>query len=284
MRWTSVLLLLGLLSALNVVVVFAANEEGDDPSLRMEAVFKGLVRKEDGNEELSIEYSNRTRDNFAAILNNRQTKLLKRYCGALLAQFAVFAEEHGPAVGLSGNLTTYDIYDVGSAILSRYEDERNNIKAHSLAPVVLKCKTSVQERHGKKTPDRQWSLWIVACLINERRSESDRFSGSRLRQRWALSPEIEAALEDLDTVLRCPQEVTELALLQLEAEFRLDGVRKAHEAGFYSEDRLKQLLERNRVPNRARYLKTKASLLASRDAEEQRKVFEAVNRTETPKE
>ncbi len=267
-----------------ISIVFAANDEEEDPNLRMEAVFKGLVRKEDGNEELSIEYSNRTRDNFAAILNARQTKLLKRYCGALLAQFAVFAEEHGPPVGLSGNLTAYDIYDVGSAILSRYEDERNNIKAHSLAPVVLKCKTSVQERHGKKTPNRQWSLWTVACLINERRGEADRFSGSRLRQRWALSPEIEAALEDLDAILRCPQDVTELALLQLEAEFRIDGVRKAHEAGVYSEDRLKQLIERNRIPNRARYLKNKASLLVSRDAEEQRKVLETLNRTETPNE
>jgi hypothetical protein len=56
-------------------------------------------------------------------------------------------------------------------------------------------------------------------------------------------------------------------LLQLEAEFRLDGVRKAHEAGFYSEERLKQLFERNRVPNRAHYLKNKAALLAAKDSE-----------------
>jgi hypothetical protein len=172
--------LLFFIASMMMIIASSAAQE-DDPNLRMEAIFKGLVRREDGNEELSIEYSNRTKDNFAAILNARQTKLLKRYCGGLLAQFAVFAEEHGPSVGLSGNLSTYDIYDVGAAILSHYETDRESVKPIALAPLVLKCRASVQERHQQKTPNRQWDLWVVACIINERRTEADKSSGKKVR-------------------------------------------------------------------------------------------------------
>lgn len=73
-------------------------------------------------------------------------------------------------------------------------------------------------------------------------------SRADVRSLWHVSVTVDAALEHLHEILRCPQFISRLAHSRLKAEYLQDGVRKAHAAKAISEERMQHLLGKLRSP------------------------------------
>ena len=100
-------------------------------------------------------------------------------------------------------------------------------------------------------------------MASKQERERDTFSGDAVFQRWVGHIHANAALDALGQVLQCSQQMTRLALHQIDMEHRRDGLRKAHAAGQLSAAKLESALARTRVPRRVDYQR---ALLSAKNA------------------
>lgn len=251
------------------IVVAAASVEKRPPHLRegeaelfIEAVFNDIAlvndtaggQSGDGApamiEELKIDYSEETKKNIDHILDQRIRKLTTQYCGSFLLDLHWFAHEHGPLFGVTNEtVPNFDAYDVAQRIM--LEVENGEGRSDALDKTLAKCRETLLPNLAKGITKKQQTLWILGCVSDAKRAEAWLHTGKDVHRRWSFSAKVDTALDGVGSVLACPREMTKLALVQLDVEYKRDGVRKAHAAGALSKERMETILSKSPVPTRA---------------------------------
>ena len=210
----------------------------------MRAVFRDLVRSENGTEELRLEYADETRVNLDAIVRARIALLIGRYCGDTTNQLKLFGEEYAPVFGAND---TADAHEISYRIFVVFEGARSS------RPVIDAALTACHNDSdtlaaAEKTKSHYLSL--MGCVAAERRKEHTDEAAER---RWHVNVKANAALQALGDILKCPQEMARLALYQLDAEYKRDGIRGAEVAGKISLERRDAILAKIPIASRAQY-------------------------------
>lgn len=155
-------------------------------------------------------------------------------------------------------LPNFDVYDVAQRMLLTYENLRTDASSFKLVnKTLMDCKEMNLKKPG--IPNRQYALWTLGCLINAKKDDEDYISAPSKKERigrWFVSLNADAALEWLHKIIGCPRDMALLAMMQLDAEYRHDGVRKAHKAGKIEKERVELILSKNKIPTYSDYLKT----------------------------
>lgn len=87
----------------------------------------------------------------------------------------------------------------------------------------------------EETDGRMTSLWRLACMVNYRR---DKWTG----QRVLFDPETEDALDALEQIMQCPQQVVHLAAKQIEHEYLTTSVDRLIKQGLVPHDKKDEFL------------------------------------------
>jgi len=153
----------------------------------------------------------------------------------------------------------YDAYDVAQRVLMVLE----TIDGYPVvSESIIQCRASVQQQHPK-TAKRQHALWVLICMAGKEERERDTMTGDQVFRRWTSHINAKAAVDALAHVLSCSQQMTRLAMHQIDAEYRQDGLRKAHAAGKLSKKKLDAALVKTRTPLRVDFQR---ALLLARNA------------------
>jgi hypothetical protein len=210
---------------------------------RMEAVFLGVDKGDNGGtERLRLEYSNETRAHIQEILSARVNQLVAAYCQGSTS-VNNFAQEHAQKEG-------QDLYDVCADIVSLGDALAEGHRAKQAWSTGLReCREAV------KSDERQKSLALLLCLTGKMERERDGITGIESLTRWSVDARVDAALADLHATMACPQAMSKLAIYQLDVEYKRDGVRKAQEAGHFTEERASAVLKNNPIPSRGAHLR-----------------------------
>jgi hypothetical protein len=227
---------------LSIVLVALALVPGSQATLPVEAVFEEV-----SGDQVRMHKSNSTLAQWNAIIAERVSGLVTRYCPHLATDLGLFAAEHGAAFGITNETHPgFDPYDVAQRVLMTLE-------AVDGFPVVSKaidsCRQSVSHEH-RTTSKRQHALWILVCLGETEDKERDTLSGNEVFLRWTAHVNAKAAIDALTQMLKCMRQMSDLASYHAEMEYRADGLRKAHAAGQLSQERLDAVLARTRLPRR----------------------------------
>lgn len=220
----------------------------EDP-MEMEAQFISYNASAGPDTLPQMDFMQRTKRNYRRILNHNAFRLVHYYCGSLARDLVIFGQEHAEAFGVTNaTVPNFDVYDVAQRILLAFENLPQDHQAfRSVNHSLVQCKENTHaEREG--TPARQQSLWILGCITNTRDAELEVLSRSDVRALWHFNVAVDAALDHLHEILRCPQLMTPLAVVQMDAEYKRDGVKKAHTAGAMSQERMEYLLAKLRLP------------------------------------
>jgi hypothetical protein len=229
-------------------------------ALEVEAVFEDVVQGPDGGDQVHMHWSNNTLTQMPAIVTERVRHLSSIYCGHTATELALFAAEHGPAFGVNNETVPgFDAYDVAMRVLMVLETVD---RLPVLSEAALECHASVFKKQAA-TPKRQLPFLVLACMAERQEAERATMPGDEVFRRWTGHINANAALDALGQLLQCYQQMTRLAMHQLDLEYRRDGLRKAHAAGKLSADKLASALARTRVPTRVDYQR---ALLAMRNA------------------
>ena len=228
---------------------------------KVEAILDDFVPGggKDGGDQVRMRYTNETLANMPLIMAARVQDLVALYCGQLNADLALFAQEHGPAFGVTNvSHPKADAYDVAQRVLMVLE----TIDGYPVvSEAASQCREGVGKQHAK-TAKRQHALWIVVCMYERQEKERDTRTGDEVFRRWTLHINANAAMDALGQTLRCLQQVTRLAQHQIDAEYRRDGLAKAGAAGKLSKERLDAALAKVPLPRRVDYQRI---LLAARN-------------------
>lgn len=246
-----------LLFFLALAWAIATVAESKAPPIR--AVFKALVRHrhedKDDTEDLQLDYTEETKQKMPEIIKERVSELVSRYCGDVTGKLAVFSLEYAQLLGVVTemheqdpmNATLPDVYDVSLRILTIlkvYADKRPYIN-----DTLAKCADAA----SNVTEDRHKALWKVGCMTNIMRGQRANHTELRLYKEWDTGPVANEAFRALGEIMECPHEMSRLALVQLDAEYKRDGIRQAEIAGKMSKERMDKILESIRVPTYAEY-------------------------------
>ena len=141
---------------------------------KVEAILDDFVPGggKDGGDQVRMRYTNETLANMPLIMATRVQDLVALYCGQLNADLALFAQEHGPAFGVTNvSHPNGDAYDVAQRVLMVLETIDG-------FPVVSEaaahCREGVGKQHAR-TAKRQHALWIVVCMYERQERVGDRF-------------------------------------------------------------------------------------------------------------
>lgn len=197
-----------------------------------------------------MHYANSTLDNMPAIVAERMRQLSALYCPPLTRDLAVFAVEHGPAFGVTNETHPgMDPHDVTQRVLMTLEA----VDGFPLvSDALVECRRRVQQQH-KATSKRQHAMWILVCLAAAEAKERDTLPGNEVFKRWTSHVNAKAAVDALAHIVQCSQQMTRLAMLQIDMEYKSDGLRKAHAAGQLSAERLNAALIKTRTPRNVDY-------------------------------
>jgi len=219
---------------------------GEKEELKMEADFVGFK-----GEEMMLRHSAKTVKNFAQILDTRVIKLCYKYCGSLAMDMQHFAEDHAEGLGVTNKtVPNFDAYDVAQRLLLVYENLKPDHHAFKAVNHTLTTCTEATSSYTQKIPKREHALWILGCMANGKKREAYVMSAAEAMLGWTVSIEADAALEGLGEVLYCRQQMIQLAMFQLDVEYKIDGVKKAHAAGKMSKDKMDMILQKSRIPTR----------------------------------
>lgn len=83
--------------------------------------------------------------------------------------------------------------------------------------------------------------------------ERDTRTGDEVFKRWTVHIDANAAMDALGQILRCPLQMTKLAVHQIDAEYRRDALRKAHASGKLIKESFDSVMARMPVPRRVDY-------------------------------
>jgi hypothetical protein len=221
---------------------------------RMEAIFKGLVKRPDGEgiESLKLEYSEQTKQNMEKLFGERTNALVEAYCKGRSEPMFLFTKEHGPQFNVTGD--GVDIHNVSMAILDTLDKLPVDARSfQAFEPTLKRCRNATTTLAGKTEKHR--ALLALLCVTTAIEKERETLNGIEIIWRWSVDAKMDAALQDFHATLACPQTMTRLALFQLDVEYKRDGVVKAHEAGAISKEQMDGILASNPVPSRGDYLR-----------------------------
>lgn len=122
-------------------------------------------------------------------------------------------------------------------------DEGAHVQAEFMKNATFAClsvdnipsSTRVAGSSREETEGRLTSLWRLACIVNYRRTKW-------LGPKVLFDPETEDALDSLDSVMQCPQQVVFLAGKQLEHEYLTKSVDRLIANGMIPHDKKEAFL------------------------------------------
>jgi len=243
-----------------------SNWTAEDTELKMEANFISFE-----NDQLHITYSNKTRENFYKILGNRIILLSHKYCGSLPTDLRYFAEDHAEGLGVtSKTVPGFDAFDVAQRLLLMLDNlKEDHIAFPKFNASIHMCRESTETKKSG-IPKREEAFWLLGCVANVKRKEMMQRHPTEAILSWTVSVEADAALEALGELLQCRHHMLQLALYQLDIEYKKDGMMKGYEAGKISKDKLDLVLARSKVPSRGDYQR----FIISKRLEDIKKVLE----------
>lgn len=233
-------------------LVAGATEVPPEPKIR--AVFVDLKRNEkDGTEELKLDYDEDTKRDLPIIIRNRVAKLIGQYCGDLKTQLYWYATEYGAYLGVSKTSEDkeVDAHDLARRLYSVFDSSRKALPV--VNETMYACMNGTQHNPDTNRPDKkngELFVSIISCMAAEKRKEMD---GDASEKRWHVTVAIDAAFAAMGELLKCPHEMTRLALYQLDAEYKRDGFRAAEVAGKISLERRDAIWKNYPIPTRATY-------------------------------
>ncbi len=222
--------------------------EPGESELSVKAVVTTIERE--GKEVTTLDYSPETMANLEKLVHQRTRKLVVYYCGNLNRQLERFAKEHAPFVcKRQENAASASAFEVGSAILTILAALNEEVISSALE--VCKGVENAKEMRKEHAP-----LFKLVC-VNQYISEVFNASETALASVPAIPVPVVAALDDLKSIMDCPQEMVRLARRQLETEYQHDGLKQMVASGDgdkkLNEQMAREFMEQNPVPTRAQF-------------------------------
>lgn len=223
--------------------------EPGESELSVKAVL--TTKKREGQDVTVLDYSPETMANLEKLVHQRTRKLVVYYCGNLNRQLERFAKEHAPFVcKRQENAAAASAFEVGSAIIEILTTLNEEVILNALE--ACKGVENAKEMHKEHAP-----LFKLVC-VNQYLAEAlgvNSTSETLSSVIPAVPVAVVAALDDLKSIMDCPQEMVRLARRQLETEYQHDGIKQMVAANDNKLDaeKAREFMEQNPVPTRAQF-------------------------------
>lgn len=222
-----------------LVFVVLANARGDPGEPGMEGPTPSQVMR-----ELFKDGEHMNKD---ALLRERVHSIMGRFCGNTDEQLRKWATNPSRTEPVTGAAYVEKSLIILTHMKIAASGESGNEKqAEFMRNATLACLTAgsaaggggMTRVHGsnkEETEGRMTSLWRLACMVNYRR---DKWAGDRI----LFDPETEDALDSLEQIMLCPQQVVHLASKQIEHEYLTKSIDRLIAQGLVPHDKKDEFL------------------------------------------
>lgn len=223
-----------------LVFVALANARGDPGEPGMEGPTPSQVMR-----ELFKDGEHMNKD---ALLRERVHSIMGRFCGNTDEQLRKWATNPSRTEPVTGAAYVEKSLIILTHMKIAASGESGNEKqAEFMRNATLACLTAgpgvgggggMTRVHGsnkEETEGRMTSLWRLACMVNYRR---DKWAGDRI----LFDPETEDALDSLEQIMLCPQQVVHLASKQIEHEYLTKSIDRLIAQGLVPHDKKDEFL------------------------------------------